>query len=113
MHLGQLYTLLRERPNTRWILAHAGGGLPFYALMKKEVEEVLSGCLFDIAALPFLFKPEGLLAMARAAGPEKFVLGTDFPLLPPKRYYRLLEDSGLSQEEQAMILGGNMERELW
>jgi hypothetical protein len=113
MHLGQLYTLLRERPNTRWILAHAGGGLPFYALMKKEVEEVLAGCLFDIAALPFLFKPEGLLAMARAAGPEKFVLGTDFPLLPPKRYYRLLEDSGLSQEEQAMILGGNMERELW
>ncbi|MCF8031158.1 MAG: amidohydrolase [Desulfohalobiaceae bacterium] len=112
MHLGQVYALLQERPHTRWILAHAGGGLPFYALMKKEVEDVLAGCLFDIAALPFLFKPEGLRALARAAGPEKFILGTDFPLLPPRRYYKLLEASGLSQEERDMILGGNMEREL-
>jgi len=112
MHLGQLYALLKERPRTRWILAHAGGGLPFYGLMKKEVEEVLASCLFDIAALPFLFKPEGLMAMCRAAGTEKFVLGTDYPLLPPRRYYKLLEASGLSEEEQAMILGRNMEREL-
>ena len=112
MHLSQIYALLKERPGTRWILAHAGGGLPFFALMKKEVQDVLSGCLFDIAALPFLFKPEGLLAMCRAAGTEKFVLGTDYPLLPPRRYYKLLEASGLTEEERAMILGGNMEREL-
>ncbi len=112
MHLGQIYALLRERPGTRWVLAHAGGGLPFYALMKKEVEEVLANCLFDIAALPFLFKPEGLTAMCRAAGTEKFILGTDYPLLPPRRYYKLLEASGLSEDEQALILGGNMEREL-
>ena len=113
MELGQLYALLRQSPRTRWILAHAGGGLPFYALMKKEVEEVLAGCLFDTAALPFLYKPEGLLAMCRAAGTEKFVLGTDYPLLPPRRYYRLLQASGLSRQEQEMILGGNMERALW
>jgi hypothetical protein len=50
--------------------------------------------------------------MCRAAGTDKFILGTDYPLLPPRRYYKLLEASGLSEKEQAMIRGGNMEREL-
>ncbi len=112
MELGQIYALLQQRPRTRWILAHGGGGMPFFSLMKKEVQDVLANCLFDIAAFPFLYQPRGLRLMVEAAGAEKFLLGTDYPLLPPKRYYRFLQESGLGRKEQELILGENLEHAL-
>jgi hypothetical protein len=35
------------------------------------------------------------------------LLGTDFPLLPPDRYYRDLDASGLTKEEKQAVLGDN------
>lgn len=32
MTLKNLYLLIKENPNTKWILAHLGGGLPFFCL---------------------------------------------------------------------------------
>ncbi|MFO7803010.1 MAG: TatD family hydrolase [Desulfovermiculus sp.] len=107
MTLSQLYVLLQATPDTSWILAHLGGGLPFYAYLKKEVREVLANVWFDTAAMPFLYRPQALKAMAEAVGLDKLLLGTDFPLLPPKRYLRELADSGLDQEGQGAVLGQN------
>ena len=107
MTLSQLYVLLQATPNTRWILAHLGGGLPFYAYLKKEVREVLANVWFDTAAMPFLYRPQALGAMAEAVGLDKLLLGTDFPLLPPKRYFRELADSGLDKDGQGAVLGQN------
>ena len=107
MTLSQLYSLLQATPNTRWLLAHLGGGLPFYAFLKKEVQETLANVWFDTAAMPFLYRPQALPAMAEAVGLDKLLLGTDFPLLPPTRYFREFENSGLDQNERGAVLGLN------
>jgi hypothetical protein len=107
MTLSQLYALLQATPDTRWILAHLGGGLPFYAFLKKEVLEVLANVWFDTAAMPFLYRPKALGAMAEAVGLDKLLLGTDFPLLSPKRYFREFENSELDQKELQAVLGLN------
>ncbi|MFO7876726.1 MAG: amidohydrolase family protein [Desulfovermiculus sp.] len=107
MTLSQLYALLQATPNTRWLLAHLGGGLPFYAFLKKEVQKTLANVWFDTAAMPFLYRPQALPAMAEAVGLDKLLLGTDFPLLPPKRYFRELENSRLDQNELGAVLGLN------
>ncbi len=107
MTLRALYELIKESPESRWILAHMGGGLPFFAYLKRECEEVLRNVYFDIAAMPFLYKPVALKVMMEAVGSDRFLLGTDFPLLPPSRYYRELGQSPLSEEEKALVLGKN------
>jgi predicted TIM-barrel fold metal-dependent hydrolase len=80
--------------------------------MRKEVPEVLARCWFDTAAMPFLYRPAALRAIADAAGIERVLFGTDYPLLPPSRYYRELESSGLSPEERRAVLGENALRAL-
>ena len=107
MSLTQLYELIKNYPDTKWILAHLGGGLPFFGFMKKEVREILSNCWFDTAALPFLYRPEALRAFVDAIGVEKLLLGTDHPLLPPKRYFREMARSLLTETEKNAILGEN------
>ncbi|MFP4672943.1 MAG: amidohydrolase family protein, partial [Desulfohalobiaceae bacterium] len=107
MTLAGLYALLRSSPETTWILAHLGGGLPFFGYLKKEVPETLRDCWLDTAAMPFLYRPQVLPVLARAMGPEKLLLGTDFPLLRPNRYFKEFAESGLEDRELEMLLGGN------
>lgn len=107
MTLDQLYRLVAETSETSWMLAHLGGGLPFFASMKKQVPEVLAGCWFDTAAMPFLYKPRTLRFLTDMLGPDKLLFGSDYPLLPPKRYFKELAQSGLTEEEQQALLGGN------
>jgi predicted TIM-barrel fold metal-dependent hydrolase len=109
MTLIQLYNLIKKHKDNKWILAHLGGGLPFYGFMKKEVKEVLSNCWFDTAAMPFLYKPDAIKAMADAVGIEKFMLGTDYPLLAPSKYKKEFEKSGLNKDEIDMLLFKNAE----
>jgi hypothetical protein len=48
--------------------------------------------------------------MAGALGKEKILFGSDYPLLPPSRYFKEMEASGLTQEEKEAIEGGNARR---
>jgi predicted TIM-barrel fold metal-dependent hydrolase len=43
-------------------------------------------------------------------GVEKIFFGTDFPLISPRRYFKELEESGLSRQDQEKILGLNFTR---
>lgn len=108
MTLTQLYSLIRSLPKNRFILAHGGGGLPFYGYLKKEVRDVLKNCYFDTAAFPFLYRPTVLKAMAGGVGADKLLFGSDFPLLSPSRYYQEFARSGLSHAEQQGLLGKNL-----
>jgi hypothetical protein len=110
MHLADLYRLIESCPETRWILAHLGGGLPWFGFLKRTVREVLRNCWFDTAAMPFLYRPEALKAFAEAIGEDRLLFGTDYPLLPPSRYYKELERSGLPDETRSKILGQNAAR---
>jgi predicted TIM-barrel fold metal-dependent hydrolase len=49
------------------------------------------------------------LAIQRV-GVEKILFGSDFPLLPPARYFDEMKIAGLSEEEMEQICGGNAAR---
>ncbi|MBU0513796.1 MAG: amidohydrolase family protein [Proteobacteria bacterium] len=107
MTLGALYQLLKNHPRTTWILAHWGGGLFFYALMKKEVDEVFQNVYFDTAASPFLYRPLIYAEACRIVGPDKVLFGSDYPLIEPGRYFREISDAGLTDAQAELILGRN------
>ena len=103
----QIYELIRHFPANRIILAHWGGGLFFYALLKKGVKEELNNVWFDTAASPYLYKETIYRIAGEILGYDKIVFGTDYPLLPASRYYEEINSSGISQEAKKKILGLN------
>ena len=105
--LEQIDGLARAFPENKIILAHWGGGIFFYHIMKKEMKERLKNIWYDSAASVFLYDAS-VYMMAKAAGVlDKVLLGTDFPLLTPDRYYKDIDASGLADDEKSMVLGAN------
>lgn len=106
--LERFYELIHLFPRLSVILAHWGGGLPFYELM-PEVAKVMANVYYDTAASPFLYSSKIYAIASEIVGARKILFGTDFPLLSPRRYFRELEESGLSEEDRQKILGQNGE----
>jgi predicted TIM-barrel fold metal-dependent hydrolase len=109
MSLNDLYNFLKEYPSNRIVLAHWGGGLFFYGLMKKEVREVLDNVWFDTAASPFLYTPDIYRIAGEIVGYDKILFGSDFPLLKPERYFKEMNSARLSAQQIQDIAGGNAE----
>jgi len=108
--LEQIFNLACRFPDNKMVLAHWGGGIFFYNLMKREVAESLKNVYFDTAASPFLYHPR-MYSMARdLAGLDKILFGTDFPLLQPKRYFKEMQESGLSESEIKAVCGENAKK---
>ena len=102
-----IYRLVKDHPSNRFILAHWGGGLFFYALMKKEVREAFQNTWFDTAASPFLYTPDIYRIAGEIIGFERILFGSDYPLLRPGTYFSEMEASRISAEAMAMINGTN------
>ena len=105
MSLAQLYRLVEAYPSNRIVLAHWGGGLFFYALMKKEVKEALSNVWFDTAATPYLYKPEIYKIAGEIIGFERILFGSDYPLLKPGRYFEEMASVNLQDRAIRQICG--------
>ncbi len=110
MGLGQLYDLLKTYPSNRIVLAHWGGGLFFYGLMKKEVKDVLNNVWFDTAASPYLYAPDIYRVAGEIVGFEKIIFGSDYPLLKPGAYLKEMESANLSAQSIKRIAGENAAR---
>ncbi len=108
--LAQIYSLARRFAANKIILAHWGGGIFFYSLLKKEVNQILENVYFDTAASPFLYRPEIYRLAIDLAGREKILFGSDHPLLSPQRYFGEMEKAGLSKDEKADLCGLNAAR---
>ena len=93
--------------NLPLVLAHWGGGLFFYNLLKKEAPEVLKNVYYDTAASPYLYRKDIYDYAVKIAGVEKIVFGSDFPLLSPDRYFKELSDSGVPEDQANKIKGEN------
>ena len=107
--LWQAEEFARNFPNLNIIYAHWGGGLFFYELM-SEVTHTLENVYYDTAASIFLYRHK-VYNVAKVLGvTDKILFGSDYPLLPPNRYFRDLNRSELTEEEKAAILGGNAKR---
>jgi len=107
--LERFYELILSFPNLPIILGHWGGGLPFYELM-PEVAKGMANVYYDTAASPFLYSKKIYEIAREIVGIEKIFFGTDFPLISPRRYFKELEESSLSKQDQEKILGLNFSR---
>jgi uncharacterized protein len=107
--LEQFYEIILAFPRLVVLLAHWGGGLPFYELM-PEVAKAMANVFYDTAASPFLYSKKIYAAVSQMVGTEKILFGSDFPLISPHRYFQELKGSGLSIGDQEKILGHNLSR---
>ncbi len=108
--LAAVYQVIKAFPETTWILAHWGGRLPFYGLLKKEIPETFKNVYFDTAASPYIYRPVIYKVVAEMVGPEKIIFGSDYPLLPPSRYLKDMAEANLPEDWREMILGKNLAR---
>lgn len=107
--LGVLWSLLAGQPSLVTILAHLGGGLPFYAHM-PEVRAVFQRTYVDTAAVPWLYDASAYRAVMNLIGAERLIFGSDYPLRRPARDLTVLREAGLTDGELAAMLGGNAAR---
>jgi predicted TIM-barrel fold metal-dependent hydrolase len=105
--LGQIYRLPATFPENKIILAHWGGGLFFYLLLKREAKETLKHVYFDTAASPFLYDISIYQTAINIAGSGKILFGSDYPLIQPARYFKELDAAGLSPTDREAICGEN------
>ena len=106
----QIYDFIKAYPLNRIVLAHWGGGILFYALMKKEVRQTLENVWFDTAASPYLYSSDMYRIAGEIIGFEKILFGSDYPLLGPARYMKEMASDGLSVDQRKLILGLNAEK---
>ena len=95
-----------RHPALRLVLAHLGGGLPFYAHM-PEVADLCRRLWFDTAAGPFLYAPSAYRAVADLCGVDRLLFGSDHPLLPARRYVDAFAQAELTSAERTLVMGGN------
>ena len=110
MTLRQIDGLVKTFPENTIILAHWGGGILFYHLLKKEIKAHLKNVYFDTAASPFLYDPTVYRVATEILGPGKVLFGSDYPLLNPERYFSEIENVGLSSDDIKGICGLNAAR---
>ncbi|MBT8349878.1 MAG: amidohydrolase family protein [Deltaproteobacteria bacterium] len=105
--MSQIYTLVKRFPENKIVLAHWGGGIFLYNILKKEVKQSLKNVYFDTAASPFLYDPEIYRLAIELTGQDKILFGSDFPLIKPARYFKEMKTAGLSKSEMDRICGKN------
>ena len=110
--------LAKDFPGVKLILAHWGGGLPFYEL-NPRLREILRNVTYDCAASPLLYDRQVFRQVVDLVGADRVLYGSDYPLLlypreqqaPEfKRFLNDLATAGLTAEEQEKVLGKNLLR---
>ena len=92
------YPFICRYPRLRFVMAHWGGGLPFYTLM-PEVARSLANVYYDSAASDYLYSPAIYQQVITLSGATRIVLGSDYPLLSQSRLLKTLSSLTLSPAE--------------
>jgi len=88
------------------ILAHWGGGFFFYELM-PEIRKISENVFYDTAASPFLYDYRIYEVALKIIGEDRILFGSDYPLLPPRRYFKEMDMVALPEIVQRKIKGEN------
>ncbi|MCX6005564.1 MAG: amidohydrolase family protein [Chloroflexi bacterium] len=103
-----LYPFIAMFPKLHVVLAHWGGGLPFYELM-PEVASILLNTYYDTAATPFLYKQQVFTSVANITSSEKIIFGSDWPLISPQRIISQINTVELTDIDKENIYHRNAE----
>ncbi len=104
------YDMARAAAGATLILAHWGGGLIFFELLRKHDPGLFANIYYDTAASPFVYRNDIYRVATQVAGPNKILFGSDYPLISPKRYFKEMRQSGLTDLEIDCISGKNAAR---
>lgn len=106
VRLSELEILVNALQGMQVILAHWGGGFLFYELM-PEIAAICQGVYYDTAASPFIYNKKIYTTALGIIGPQRILFGSDYPLIPPQRYVREMQEAGVGNEDLKAILEGN------
>lgn len=71
--------LVEQFPETPFIFAHWGGGLPFYEL-NPYCKKIFKNVYYDMSASPLLYDIKIVMNLIDIVGHEKILFGSDYPL---------------------------------
>jgi uncharacterized protein len=112
--------MVKAHQATTFILAHWGGGLPFYEL-NPRLRPLFKNVYYDTAASPLLYDHSVYRRVVDIVGAERILWGTDYPLFTHPgvkkdvTFQRDLDDArspraALAPAELELILGANAAR---
>ena len=104
-----IWNLVQSYPRLRLVLAHWGGGYPFYELM-PEVRGASQNIYYDSAASTYLYSPQVFLHIGQIVGFHRVLWATDFPVLTQRRFIQRVRQLPLEEGELEAVLGGNAVR---
>jgi uncharacterized protein len=104
-----IVAFLTAFPDVRFIAAHWGGGLPFYALM-PEIQRLTAHVWYDTAATIYLYRDTIFPTVAQMVGADRILFASDYGLLRQKRVINHIKQTTLSEEQQQLVLGKNAEQ---
>ena len=110
-------------PKIRWVLGHLGGAIPYIAERLDRGYEAFPECREHIRKAPSVylkefyydtvnFDPGALRLAVEFAGPRRILAGSDYPhrIGSLRAMLDSLRRLDISDEDRAMILGGNATR---
>lgn len=117
--IGEFIQLAKRFPDLTLIMAHLGGGLPFYEHI-PEVKKALKNVYYDLAANPLVYETRSIRTVVDIVGAEKVLFGSDFPLkiypsIPEDKTFKLFIDdikrnANLNKEEWNKIMRTNAKK---
>ncbi len=111
--------VFREFPNIRWIVAHAGGAIPYlmerldngwrdFAECRAKIDELPSVYLRSLYYDTVTFSPHTLALLRSTVGADHLVMGSDYPHLlgSIERSVSSIESLEISRAEKDRIASG-------
>jgi uncharacterized protein len=105
----RLVAWLSRYPELDVVLAHWGGGLPFYELM-PEVRAVTRRVSYDCAASTYLYLFDIFPRVIDLVGVDRVIWGSDFPVLRQGPFLRNSVAALRSADERHAVLSANAKR---
>lgn len=103
----RLLRFLEANPDLNVVLAHWGGGLPFYELM-PEVALATRNVWYDSAASSYLYRPAVFRAVLDIVGAERVLWASDHPVLGMGNFLaRTRTQAEIRPGERAPVMGEN------
>lgn len=105
----RLINWLEMFPDIDVVLAHWGGGLPFFELM-PEIRRLTQRVTYDCSASTYLYHFDVFPRVIDLVGAERVIWGSDYPVLGQARFLNKSRAMLRTESEASHVLAKNAER---